>query len=199
MSNYIKMVDCSEEELMHTGRKGMKWGQHIFGKIKSTAHKNKKQKYVIPAEPTRLPYDDEEISITKNSLKQMGYKEDPTYGWHTKQTKINNKPINIMVDNDDVNELPMSTLKKVKEIEKDLPEIHKAAIDKIVKDYYEDEYMSGEWLAGVSKKDFINRLEPSSVTINEISYYSPDYDHWLSAEYRKTEGKYKAGITSMNG
>lgn len=37
-------ADVSKGELMHYGRKGMKWGQHIFGKVQSanTKHKEKK-------------------------------------------------------------------------------------------------------------------------------------------------------------
>lgn len=37
-------LDFTEEELMHYGRKGMKWGEHIFGKVKAakTARKRKK-------------------------------------------------------------------------------------------------------------------------------------------------------------
>lgn len=40
MSNYIKMVDCSEEELMHYGVLGMKWHHH-----KAKKHYNKMMGY----------------------------------------------------------------------------------------------------------------------------------------------------------
>lgn len=40
MSNYIKMVDCSEEELMHYGVLGMKWHHH-----KATKNYNKMMQY----------------------------------------------------------------------------------------------------------------------------------------------------------
>lgn len=38
-----------EEELYHYGRKGMKWGQHIFGKAKSYVVKRKKSKQLEKA------------------------------------------------------------------------------------------------------------------------------------------------------
>lgn len=40
MSNYIKMVDCSEEELMHYGVLGMKWHHH-----KAKGYYNKMMRY----------------------------------------------------------------------------------------------------------------------------------------------------------
>lgn len=45
-NNEIKtrgFTEMSEDELMHYGRKGMKWGQHIFGQVK-TARTNRKRK-----------------------------------------------------------------------------------------------------------------------------------------------------------
>lgn len=40
MSNYITMVDCSEDELMHYGVLGMKWHHH-----KATQNYNKMMRY----------------------------------------------------------------------------------------------------------------------------------------------------------
>ena len=40
----------NSDELMHYGRKGMKWGQHIFGKIKSAAGKAKTRREEKKAE-----------------------------------------------------------------------------------------------------------------------------------------------------
>lgn len=45
MSNYIKMVDCSEEELMHYGVLGMKWHHH-----KAKQNYNKMMQYKSSAQ-----------------------------------------------------------------------------------------------------------------------------------------------------
>lgn len=43
MSNYIKMVDCSEEELMHYGVLGMKWHHHMAKKYYNKAALEKRK------------------------------------------------------------------------------------------------------------------------------------------------------------
>lgn len=37
MNNYYLSVDSSGGVLVHSGRKGMKWGQHIYGKDRVSA------------------------------------------------------------------------------------------------------------------------------------------------------------------
>lgn len=43
----------NSDELMHYGRKGMKWGQHIFGKVKDAAGKRKARREEQKAEEVR--------------------------------------------------------------------------------------------------------------------------------------------------
>lgn len=202
MSNYIKMVDCSDSYLEHFGRKGMKWGEHIFGKLGSTLKRPKKNKYVEPPKETSTAsvYTGEHTPKTaRNTLMKSGYRVDPTYGWMTKQLSLNGKKMQVILDDSSIDNEPDKTVKKANQIEKDLPVIHKTAAEKIAQDYYDND--PGEWVdkKTVSREDFIKRLEPESIDEYQISYYSPDYTHWLSAEYGKHEGKYKAYYTSMNG
>lgn len=46
-------ADMSEEELMHYGRQGMKWGQHIFGKVKTANVNRKRKKNLVKARQVR--------------------------------------------------------------------------------------------------------------------------------------------------
>lgn len=58
MENYeIKttgLADMSEDELMHYGRKGMKWGQHIFGSVKAAKTKRKRKKNLEKARQAKV-------------------------------------------------------------------------------------------------------------------------------------------------
>lgn len=195
------MVD-NDSYLAHTGRKGMKWGQHIFGKIESTFKRPKKNKYVEPPKPTTpAPAQTGEHTpkSARKALMKSGYSVDSTYGWMTKNLSLNGKKMQVILDNDSIESNPGKAVKKANQIEKDLSVIHKTAAEKIAQDYYDND--PGEWVdkKRVSREDFIKRLEPSTINEYEISYYSPDYTHWLSAEYGNLEGKYKAYRTSMNG
>ena len=47
-------ADLSEDELMHYGRVGMKWGQHIFGKVKAANTKHKRKKNLEKARQAKV-------------------------------------------------------------------------------------------------------------------------------------------------
>lgn len=47
-------VDLSEDELMHYGRLGMKWGQHIYGKAKAAKTNRKRKKNLEKARQAKV-------------------------------------------------------------------------------------------------------------------------------------------------
>ena len=50
MEYYISNLGEDSPSLYHTGRKGMKWGQHIFGKERKSSGVSKAKK-VVPTKP----------------------------------------------------------------------------------------------------------------------------------------------------
>lgn len=63
-------MDMSPDELYHYGRKGMKWGQNIFGKISEHRKASKRKKQLAKAREAREKRQ-EELKSNKVSIKDM--------------------------------------------------------------------------------------------------------------------------------
>lgn len=60
------------DELMHYGRKGMKWGQNIYGKIKTYNTNRKRKKNLAKARAVRAEKAKQEEERAKQSAKNAG-------------------------------------------------------------------------------------------------------------------------------
>lgn len=156
-----------------------------------------------------------DIGRRKTALNNLGYHE-TEHGYMEKEIKTpyNNKGnVRISIDSDpSTYRTPEESAARAKTIEKDIPKIHKAATESLIKNYYDseigeewlrpDEYVNGKYVPGkkISKEQFIKNLELESIDEYSAMYYSPDFQHWLNVEYNKDKnGKYKTGYTSMDG
>ena len=73
MEYYISNLSEDGPSLYHTGRKGMKWGQHIFGKERKSSGVSKIKK-VAPKKPVRVvkkAFDGKKEDISKASDEEL--------------------------------------------------------------------------------------------------------------------------------
>lgn len=209
IAKYFDTPNIEKDSLYYT--KGKKLVEYML----DNKYAEEERRMKNDPEYKRMKEIEADISRKKTALNNLGYRED-SYGYMAKEIKTpynNRRDVRISIDPDPSTYRTLEeTAARAKTIEKDIPKIHKAATELLIKDYYDsetgddwlrpDEYVNGEYVRGkkISKEQFVKNLQLEGISEYEATYYSPDYQHWLNVEYGKQKnGKYKTFRSSMDG